>query len=415
MDASALTRRRDEPGLLEAVALAAENLDQLVVGAVRDVHGSVADRVHGAVDLVAGHRTLPHLVHDGIAGGVYAGLGLAFRGAARGLRLAGEHGLGPSADTTSRGRFVISAVNGLIGDQLLADGSALAIEIGVRRQGRDVPLTPAGLRAAFPEATGALVVFLHGLCETEDYWNRRSRPRRHDGSSAPSYGAGLAGDGWSPIWVRANTGVPVAEAGAALASLLGRLVDAWPTEVRRIALVGHSMGGLIARAACGVATDVDRPWTDRVTDVVTLGTPHTGSPVERTIARGVRWASGRRDLLPLTRIFERRSVGVLDLHDGMPDDATHLPHARYRLVAATLTRSPRHPLAATVGDYLVPYRSAVGLLPGDEPLFPGADVLHIPNAHHFDLLNHDDVHAALRQWLAADPSHGSTRTENPHE
>jgi pimeloyl-ACP methyl ester carboxylesterase len=402
MDTSRLTRRAGEPGLLEAAALAAEHLDLLVVGAVRDVHGNVSDRVHGAVDLVARHRTLPHVLHDGIAGGVYAGIGLALRGAARGLRTASDYGVGPAVDASPRGRFLVSAVNGLIGDRLLEDGSPLAIEIGVRRDGRDVPLTPDGLAAAYPDAGDALVVFLHGLCESEDYWGRRSRPRRADGSSAPSYGAALAEDGWTPVWVRTNTGLPIAEAGVALSSLLGRLVDAWPTEVRRIALVGHSMGGLIARAACGVATDVDRPWTERVTDVVTLGTPHTGSPVERNIARGVRWASGRRDLLPLTRIFEQRSVGVLDLHDGMPDDATHLPHARYRLVAATLTRSPRHPLAATVGDYLVPYRSAVGLLPGDEEMFPGADVLHIPNAHHFDLLNHDDVHAALRTWLAVD-------------
>ena len=402
MDNPTLTRRDDEPGLLEAAALAADHLDLLVVGAVRDVHGSVSDRVHAAVDLVAGHRTLPHVLHDGIAGGVYAGIGLALRGAARGLRVANELGLGPAVDATPRGRFFVSAVNGLIGDKLMADGSSLAIEIGVRDRGHDVPLTPEGIAAAYPDAGGNLVVFLHGLCETEEYWNRRSRPRQADGSSTPSYGARLAEEGWTPVWVRANTGLPIAESGVALSSLLGRLVDAWPTEVRRIALVGHSMGGLIARAACGVATDVDRPWTERVTDMVMLGTPHTGSPVERNIARGMRWASGRRDLLPLTRIFEQRSTGVLDMHDGMPDDATHLPHARYHLVAATLTRSPHHPLAATVGDYLVPYRSAAGLLPGDEQMFPDADVLHIPNAHHFDLLNHDDVHAALRTWLAVD-------------
>jgi hypothetical protein len=36
-------------------------------------------------------------------------------------------------------------------------------------------------------------------------------------------------------------------------------------------------------------------------------------------------------------------------------------------------------------------------------MFPGADVLHVPHAGHFDLLNHDLVHEALRGWLRQDP------------
>jgi pimeloyl-ACP methyl ester carboxylesterase len=394
------TRRAGEPGLLEATALAAESLDLLIVGAVHDVHDSIADRVHGVVNLVAGHDTVPHRVHRGVSTGVFAGIGLGLRGAAKALRTADAHGLGPRVDETPQGRFVVSAVNGLIGDRLVAEGSALAIEIAVRQHGRDVPLTTEGLTAAFPDASDHLVVFLHGLCETEHYWDRRSRPKRDDGSTTATYGARLAADeGWTPIYIRNNTGQSVAEAGVALSSLLTRLVDAWPTDVRRIALVGHSMGGLIARAACGVSTTADRAWTEKVTDIVTLGTPHTGSPVERTIARGMRLAAGRRDLLPLTRIFEQRSVGVLDLHDGMPEDTAQVPNARYHLVAATLSRSPKHPVANTVGDYLVQYRSAVGLLPDGQEMFPGADVLHV-RGDHFDLLNHDDVYPALRTWLA---------------
>ncbi len=410
-----MARTTASAGVLEAAALAAEHLDLLVLGAARDVHTSVSDRVHLVLDRVAGGPVLAHRVHDGIATGVYAGIGLGLRAAATGLRHADRLGLGPAIDDSARGRFVVSAVNGLIGDRLLADGSPLAIEIGVRRDGRDVPLTPAGLAAAYPDASDALVVFVHGLCETESYWDRSSRPRRADGTTATSYGARLAADeGWSPVFVRANTGLTLTEGGVALSSLLSRLVAAWPTEVRRIALVGHSMGGLLARAALAVTLDSEAPWTERVTDVVTLGTPHTGSPVERNIARGVRFAARAPELLPFARIFEQRSAGVLDLHDGMPEDARAVPQARYHLVAATLSRSERHPVAATVGDTLVPYRSAVGLLPGGEELFPGADVLHIPNAHHFDLLNHDDVYAALRSWLARTSSAQAPDPDGDH-
>jgi len=343
---------------------------------------------------------LAHRAHDAIAAAVYGGVGLGLKAAASGLRAADRLGVGAPIEASARGRFVVSAVNGLIGDRLVAEESALAIEMGVRYRGRDVPLDRDSLAAAFPGATDALVVFVHGLCETEHYWDRRSRPRPADGSSGPSYGARLAADeGWSPVYVRANTGLSIAESGVALSSLLTRLVGAWPRDVRRIALVGHSMGGLIVRSATAVNTPQDLAWTQHVTDVVLLGAPHLGSPVERSIARGVRVARKVPELAPFARIFEQRSVGVLDLHDGPADEIAHLPHARYHLVAATLTRSPRHPLAATVGDLLVPYRSAVGLLPDGEEIFPGADVLHVPHADHFDLLNHDDVHAAIRGWL----------------
>ncbi|MCX6395533.1 MAG: alpha/beta hydrolase [Propionibacteriales bacterium] len=409
-----MTDRTTSPagaGVLEAAALAAEHLDLLVLGAARDIHGSVSNRVHTVVDKVAGGPTLAHRIHDGISTGVYAGLGLGLRASAKALRKADQLGIGPSIEDGPRGRFVVSAVNGLIGDKLVADGSPLAIEIGVRRDGRDVPLTPEGLANAYPEASDALVVFLHGLCETENYWDRRSRPRPADGLSTPSYGARLESDeGWSPVFVRANTGLTLAETGVALSSLLTRLVEAWPTEVHRIALVGHSMGGLIARAACAVSLTEDEPWTDKVTNIVTLGAPHTGSPVERSIARGIRAAAHAPELLPLARIFEQRSVGVLDLHDGMPEDVGAVPNAQYHLVAATLSRSATHPVAATVGDYLVQYRSAVGLLPGNVEMFPGADILHVGGADHFDLLNHDDVYAALRGWLTRTPRADTSRS-----
>jgi hypothetical protein len=393
--------RRDGGGVLEAAALATEHAESLVLSAARDIHGSVAGRVHGVVDRVAGGTTLSHRAHAGVAAVVYGGLSLGLKAAARGLRAADRAGLGGPIEASPRGRFVVSAVNGLIGDRLVAEESPLAIRMSVRHAGKDVGTDGPALAAAFADAGDALVVFVHGLCETEHYWDRRSRPRRQDGSSAPSYGAHLAAEhGWSPVFVRANTGLTIAESGVALSSLLSEIVHAWPTPVRRIALVGHSMGGLIIRAACAVSTSADRAWTERVTDVVLLGAPHLGSPVERTIARGVTAFHRVPELSPFARIFDQRSGGVLDLHDGPSDEIAHLPHARYHLVAATLTRSPRHPLAATVGDLLVPYRSAAGLLPNGEEIFPGADVLHVPGADHFDLLNHDQVHAALGGWLA---------------
>lgn len=405
---------RQDAGLLEAAALAAEYAEDLIVGSIRDVHGSVSGRIYGVGDRVAGATMLSHRLHDGIAKVVYGSISASLRGSAWGLKQASRAGLGPDLDETAEGRFVRSAVAGLIGDRLREEGSPFAFDAGVRVGGRDVVLDRAGVAGAFPTATPDLVVFVHGLGENESAWRRAARPRTEERREHPdrrSYGDRLVEEGWSPVYLRVNTGLPIAENGAAVAALLERLVENWPGDVRRIALVGHSMGGLILRAACAVTTDRDSSWTDRVTDVVTLGAPHLGAPLERVVNKGVRYLDLLPESAPFGRILEYRSVGILDLRHGLAPDVQHLPHARYRLVAATLTRSPRSATAGTLGDYLVPYDSALGRDRHGEEMFPGAEALHVPRADHFDLLNHDDVYAALRAWLQ-DRSDPPTREES---
>jgi hypothetical protein len=391
-------------GLMGAAALAAETLDELVVGTVHDVHDAVAGRVHRVGDALVGGPGVAHRVHDAVAAGVFAGIGHGLRGSARVLRAADRARRGPALEESAGGRFLLAAVNGLIGDRLREEAPEMSFDAAVRQRGRDVPLTRAALRSAFPKAGDAVVVFVHGLCESEDVWQRASRPRRADGSSLPSYGARLAVEGWTPVHLRLNTGLPIQENGVAVAALLSRLVEAWPVEARRLALVGHSMGGLVLRAACAVVVDPPGEgapaWTELVTDAVTLGTPHLGAPLERLVATGSGLLGRLPEMAPFGRILEHRSVGILDLRRGLAADVQNLPGARYHLVAGSLSTSPRHPVARGLGDLLVPPRSAFGRPPGGPEMFPGADTLHLPGAHHFDLLNHEDVHAALLEWLA---------------
>jgi pimeloyl-ACP methyl ester carboxylesterase len=326
------SHERPRAGLLGALALATEVVDELVVGTARDVHQAWGRRVYGVVNAATcGAARVPQAAHDGIATSVYLGLGAGLRGASKALRAADRHGVGARLEHSPRGRFVVSAVNGLIGDKLAQEQSELAIEMAVRIDGRDVPPHREDLRAAFPDATGDLVVFLHGLSESETYWDLD----RH--GTGASYGERLRAEStWTPLFLRANTGLPIAENGVVLASLLDRLVSAWPTEVRRIALVGHSMGGLIMRAACAVNLDAETPWHNLVTDVVTLGTPHLGAPIERGLHFGGTLLGKLPEAAPFGRILEYRSVGILDLRAGLAPDVHNHPHARYRLVAATL-------------------------------------------------------------------------------
>jgi hypothetical protein len=381
------------PGLLDALSLLSEVADELLVRTARDTHSAVADRVH-ASGRRAGPRSVPDQVHRGIAAAVYGGLSLGLRAASTGLDKVAATGAGPRLEGDTRGRFVSSAVNGLIGDRLVRERPRLAIPMAVRAHGSDVALDRAGLADAFPDATPRVVVFLHGLCENESYWNRGRDVR------GTTYGEALAEAGWTPVFLRANTGLGLRENGVALSALLQRLVEDWPVPVERIALVGHSMGGLIIRAGGAVATEAEKPWTELVSDVITLGTPHLGAPIARGVGHGSRGMSVLPETAAFGRILDWRSVGVHDLVAGLAEDVPPLPRARYRLVAATVTASPRHPVGHVVGDWLVRVPSAYGRDRFGAQLFPGADVLHVGRTDHFGLLNHPDVHRAMRDWLA---------------
>jgi hypothetical protein len=387
MAATTVPPQGSGPTVLDALSLLSEVADELLVRSVRDTHVAILDRVRGLTGR-------PSYLHRGIAGAVYGGLGLSLRAASKGLDRAAATAGGPLLEADPRGRFVSSAVNGLIGDRLVRERPHMAIPMGVRHRGADVRLEREALATAFPQATGRLVFFLHGLCENESYWNF------HRDRTGTTYAEMLRKLGWTPVMLRVNTGLGLRENGVALAALGQRLVEEWPVEVTRIALVGHSLGGLVIRAAGAVASEVEEPWSGRVSDVITLGTPHLGAPIAKGVGHGSRGLGRLPETAAFGRILDWRSQGVHDLVAGLTEDVPPLPHARYHLVAATLTSDQRHPVGHVVGDLLVRPPSAYGRDRRGRTLFPEGDVLHVGRTDHFGLLNHPRIHQAMRDWLA---------------
>jgi pimeloyl-ACP methyl ester carboxylesterase len=376
-------------------------------------HRAIAARAFAAT----GPGGVPaRVLHDAISTRAYAGIGGAFRliGAAADAGLGRRRVAdGRALSSSPRGALVIGAVTGLIGDRLESEGSDLHQPMAARIAGRPVTLEPEALRAAYPEATGRLVVFLHGLMESEFSWRVGAGP---DGET---YGTRLRDElGFAPVELRYNTGRHISENGVELADLLGQLVASWPVEVERIALVGHSMGGLVARSACHQAAERGDAWVDRVRQVVSLGSPHMGAP----LAQGVHWASAALHAVPETRPLAsrlwRRSAGIRDLRQGSLVDADWrdrdpdalraeacqevplLEGATHCFVAATVTGNPRHPVARLVGDYLVLEDSASGRSRARRIPFEAERGVVIARTHHVALLNHPAVYHRLRSWLA---------------
>ena len=260
------------------------------------VHSAVAGRVFRLLGPLGAPA---RLVHDGVSLAAYRAVAGALCTPVRaGGRCApsGPGWLGALADS-SAGALALGALNGIAGDRLARDHPDLALELTVRRGGSDVPLDAHGLADAFPEATPRLAVFVHGLCETDEAWGLApvGGPRR------PSYGSLLRDAlGYTPIYLRYNTGLRVSENGKWLTETLNRIASEWPTEVEEIALIGHSMGGLVARSACHYAEGQGHAWTESLRHVFCLGTPHLGAPLERA-AHAAGWTLSRCPRAALSR------------------------------------------------------------------------------------------------------------------
>ncbi|MGZ8766368.1 MAG: esterase/lipase family protein [Acidimicrobiia bacterium] len=326
-----------------------------------------------------------------------------------------------------RGGDARAVLNGLFGDALAEQGSALAVPLTFRTAaGDELPLDRNGLRRALPDAGARLCVFVHGLMMSESVW-------RFTGRQQLTYGELLARErGVSPVYVRYNTGRHISANGRELAAKLQRLVRAWPVRVREIDLIGHSMGGLVIRSAChygsGSATLPDRlrrrgPWPAKVKRVVLLGVPNSGASLEviANLTSAALWSVP----IPVTRLIgaglDRRSEGIKDLRWGAVLDedwverdpaATERPerypvrvprHAEYLAIAGSLAGERNadgpHLVNRLLGDALVTAPSAEGRLGNDEPaLFPNATVRLCPKINHIALATRPEVYDEIINW-----------------
>lgn len=426
---------RDEPvhdDVRALVSLVGHHADRTILGTVEGLHRAVAGRVFRAVPA---SRPV-EVVHDAISTTVYASVRAGLRAAATAGEVVAAVAAGGREvrwlEATPGRAAALSVLHGIVGDRFATDHPALDLPVRIRVDDRDVPVTPEALGAAFPDPSGRVAVFLHGLTESDRSWDAPRRRRRRPAEAA-LHGAeqvveAAAGDdptgpdedadavvlpdvvaelGWTPVRLRYGTGRPIATNGAELADLLESLVDAWPVPVTELCLLGHSMGGLVARSAGTSGVTAGHTWVDRVTHTVSLGTPHLGSWLEQAATGGSRLLRRIPEGEVVARIVDTRARGIVDLRhgdvDGRSEDDTAagtplLPGATHHLVAGRLTRSPDHPVTRVIGDLLVTPPSALGD-DGTRILTGGRIVtLELP-AGHFRLMRDPAVATHLRHHL----------------
>jgi pimeloyl-ACP methyl ester carboxylesterase len=399
----------------EEIAALGDLAGEAAAGAARQVHElhlGIARRVWRRV----GPAALPvKFAHDRIARGAYSAASELTRAVVRAGANAASRAQSPDAPSIERtpaGRVVVSALNGAFGDTLIRRSNPLALRMTVRRRGRDVPLTRAALRDAYPNAKSRIAVFVHGLCETDEAWKLGA------GRHVP-YGHRMEIElGYTPVYLRYNTGRHISENGREFAKLFERLVQEWPVAVDEVVLVGHSMGGLVGRSACHYGAD--SACVAKVRHVFTLGTPHRGAPLEQAANAASAALARLPETRPLARALNLRSSGIKDLRYGylvdecwMDQDCDaylrntsreipFLPTARHYFICATLTREADAPVGRIIGDLLVLQPSAwASAGRGKRMQFPIEHYYHLGQANHFDLLNHPAIFDQMRRCLAS--------------
>lgn len=278
-----------------------------------------------------------------------------------------------------------SILNGIFGQLLVEQHSQYALPMTLLG---DEPDTHAD----------TLVIYLHGLCMNEACW-QSPQAKAFNQWCETTLGAQVR-------HLRYNTGLHISDNGRKLAGLLAHT----PLPGRLI-LVGHSMGGLVARSALHQGRQRGDAWVEKLSHLACLGSPHQGALLERLGNNANRLLGTTPYSRPLMRLANLRSDGIRDLRFGYvleeqwrdrpvdeprPSSKVPLdPDVKQLFLAGSVSDaqqdSPR-------GDWLVSVDSALA-----RRLYPKAPHLQRALFHqmgHMTMIEESRTYQCLQDWLA---------------
>jgi len=339
--------------------------------AVEAIHGAtrIAESVHQAVWATLGaNNDLAPTITRGLTGFVYRNIhrvtalvGNTIDGALKQLAPVFAKMDDDSISSNER-EAILAALNGVMGDRLAVTQNLLATPMTIHANNLALELTnlltnslPSNIKIATPKTS--LILFIHGLCMNDLQWHSVTHQVDYETPLAQTLNA-------TPLYLRYNTGLSIAQNGRALSQALEALVTHWPVKIASLTIIAHSMGGLVTRSACYAAEGENSTWHGKLKNIVFLGTPHHGAPLERAGHLLDMILASNKYSRAFTKLTMLRSQGINDLrHGNLTDDRRQIPlpsNVNCYAIAAT-TATSRSPIAdKLIGDGLVPLDSALG-------------------------------------------------------
>jgi pimeloyl-ACP methyl ester carboxylesterase len=304
---------------------------------------------------------------------------------------------------TIRGPFLLAWTVSLAASGPASAGSRNGVVV--------IRVNSAELSCPIPYRTGRTpVVFIHGMLGSPANWSVMLEQLAADPSVRAHF---------QPLVFRYDSLRPIPDAGRELLDALRaarRQFDPGGRDAGfdRVILVGHSMGGLVAKAAIRARDqalpEVDDAWHDgpavavpRVDRVIFVATPHRGSPVDRGALRSAgSWIA--RAISPSSPAWGSRATSV----DQLAWDSPLLADLERSRAAEGV---PFHSIIAALRDP-ADEGASDGLVPVASARLDGARSEVVVRTHHI-CYRHPEVIGEVRRILieqAAVPE-GSRRAE----
>ena len=312
--------------------------------------------------------------------------------------------------SSAKKETLLAVVNGVAGDYLSQNENSLAVSMQFRYQGKKIPLDTDRIARAYPTVNGKILLIVHGLCMNDLQWNQQDH----------NHGESLAQElGMTPIYLHYNSGLHISQNGQDFNLMLEALLQTWPVAVKELTIVAHSMGGLISRSAFHYGQKEQKSWTQYLKNLVFLGSPHHGAPLERIGNYVDHLFEAIPYVKPFARLGKIRSAGITDLRVGKllqadwegkdrfhpPTNAnTHIPlpeKVQSYAIAAYLGKKQDKPKNRILGDGLVRMESALGQHKDSSKSldFPEENTWVVYETGHLGLLSSKEVYEQLKKWL----------------
>lgn len=394
-----------------------------VTGMVESLHGAIAAKIipssKPATERTRGISRLVYRSIHGITGMTGSVLDQALLVASSMTgKLIGQRGSSRQRET------MLAALNGVLGDHLHDTNNPLAIQTALRQHGQALNIDSQSELLACMQRSGHqpganIILFVHGLCMHDLHWTSVPNNQAESDAQLPPAEQLAEGLGWTPVYLHYNSGRHISSNGRELAERLNTLLSNWPVPVTALTIVGHSMGGLVARSACHYAVLEQHDWLEKLQHMVFLGTPHHGAPLERGGNQLDRLLNSSPYSAPFARLGQIRSAGITDLRHGNLQDEDWLRRNRFasaddhrlplplpagvacHAVAATISKASAQRKRPLSGDGLIPVASALGdhQNPAMSLNIAEQDRFISYSCSHLELLHNAKVWQQLAVWL----------------